>query len=173
MFKIAKSSVLLGALLCYLVMASTNAGVIQSAKAQTTVGGQALSSLTNLGDLVVKGGNHVTDQITKGGLGFLKSAAASVGIQDIQVLINEGNRDLAKGNISETVSELNEIDKALVNDSSLTYGLGQRISQLAQNSSAITDSHSREELSVIGTDLKNLALKSVGAETNSTSGTTE
>jgi hypothetical protein len=172
MFKIAKSSVLLGALLCYLVMASTNAGVIQSAKAQTTVGGQALSSLTNLGDLVVKGGNHVTDQITKGGLGFLKSAAASVGIQDIQVLINEGNRDLAKGNISETVSELNEIDKALVNDSSLTYGLGQRISQLAQNSSAITDSHSREELSVIGTDLKNLALKSVGAETNSTSGTT-
>ena len=59
-------------------MASTNAGVIQSAKAQTTVGGQALSGLTNLGDLVVKGGNHVTDQITKGGLGFLKSETLAV-----------------------------------------------------------------------------------------------
>jgi hypothetical protein len=173
MFKITKSSVLLGALLCYLVMVSTNAGAIQSAKAQTTVGGQALSGLTNLGDLVVKGGNHVTDQITKGGLDFLKSATASVGIHNIQVRINEENQDLATGNMSQAVSELNEIDKALVNDSSLTYGLGQRISQLAQNSSAITDSHSREELSAIGTDLKNLALNSVGAETNSTSGTTE
>jgi hypothetical protein len=171
MFKIMKSAVLLGALLLSSVMVSTSTGTIQSAKAQTTVGEQVLTGLTNLGDQIVKGGNHVADQITKGGLGFLKSAAAFVGIHNIQLRINEENQALAKGNTSGAVSELNQIDKALVNDSSLMYGLGQRISQLAQNSSAITDSHSREQLSVIGTDLKNLALNSVGARTNST-GTT-
>jgi len=172
MFKITKSAVLLGALLLSSVMVSANAGVIQSAKAQTTVGGQMLSGLTNLGDQVVNGGNHIADQISKGGLGFLKSAAAFVGVHNIQLRINEENQDLAKGNTAGAVSALNEIDKALVNDSSLVYGLGQRISQLAQNSSAITDSNSREQLSAIGTDLKNLALDSVGAKANSTSGTT-
>lgn len=172
MFRITKSGVLLGALVLSSVMVSTNGGVIQSAKAQTTVGGQILSGLTNLGDQVVKGGNHIADQATKGGHGFLKSAAAFVGIHNIQLRINEENKDVAKRNTSGAVSELNQIDKALVNDSSLTYGLGQRISQLAQNSSAITDSHSREQLSAIGTDLKNLALNSVGAKANSTSGTT-
>jgi hypothetical protein len=172
MFKITKSAVLLGALLLSSVMVSANAGVIQSAKAQTTVGGQMLSGLTNLGDQVVNGGNHIADQISKGGLGFLKSAAAFVGVHNIQLRINEENQDLAKGNTAGAVSALNEIDKALVNDSSLVYGLGQRISQLAQNSSAITDSNSREQLSAIGTDLKNLALNSVGAKASSTSGTT-
>jgi hypothetical protein len=172
MFKITKSAVLLGALLLSGVMVSANAGVIQSAKAQTTVGGQMLSGLTNLGDQVVNGGNHIADQISKGGLGFLKSAAAFVGVHNIQLRINEENQDLAKGNTAGAVSALNEIDKALVNDSSLVYGLGQRISQLAQNSSAITDSNSREQLSAIGTDLKNLALNSVGAKASSTSGTT-
>jgi hypothetical protein len=172
MFKITKSAVLLAALLLSSVMVSTNAGVIQSAKAQTTVGGQIISGFTNLGDQVVKGGNNVAAQITKGGLGFLKSAAAFVGIHNVQLRINEENKDLAKGNTSGAVSELNQIDKVLVNDSSMMYGLGQRISQLAQNSSAITDSNSREQLSAIGTDLKNLALNSVGTKVNSTSGTT-
>ncbi|HZE79183.1 MAG TPA: hypothetical protein VE089_11615 [Nitrososphaeraceae archaeon] len=172
MYKITKSSVLVAALLCYLVIVSTNVGVIQSAKAQTTVGGQTLSALANLGDQVVNEGNHVVDQIHKGGLGFLKSALAAVGIHNIQVRINEENQDLAKGNTSGAILALNQIDKALVNDSSLMYGLGQRISELGHNNSAITDSHSREELSAIGTALKNLALDSVGAKANSTSGTT-
>ena len=67
------------------MIVSTNVGVIQSAKAQTTVGGQTLSALANLGDQVVNEGNHVVDQIHKGGLGFLKSALAAVGIHNIQV----------------------------------------------------------------------------------------
>jgi hypothetical protein len=171
MSKITNLADLLAVLLLSSLVVSTGTGGAQSVKAQTTVGERLLTGLTNLGDQVVKGGNHVADQINKGGLGFLKSAAAFVGIHNIQLRINEENKALAKNNMSGATSELKQIDKALVNDSSLTYGLGQRISQLAQNSSAISDSHSREQLSAIGTDLKNLALNSVGAKANSTTGT--
>lgn len=163
MFKTTKPAYLLVALLLSGLMINASVGNTQSAKAQTAVGEQVLTGLTNLGDQVVKGGNHVADQITKGGLSFLKSAAAFVGIHNIQLRINEENKALAKGNTSGGASQLGQIDTALVNDSSLMYGLGQRISQLSQNSSAITDIHSKEQLSAIGTDLKNLALNSVGA----------
>jgi hypothetical protein len=167
MFKTARSSVVIAALLLSSLMVSTSAiggaGFLQSAKAQTTAGEQILGGLTNLRDQIVKGGNHVADQITKGGLAGLKSAAAFVGIHNVQLYINSANKDLAKGNSSGAVSDLKRVDKALVNDSSLMYGLGQRISQLAQNSSAISDSHSRDQLAAIGTDLKNLALNTVGA----------
>src|SRR5947208_12192020 len=145
MSQITKSGILIVALLLSTMMLGTVTSAVQSAKA--ALGENILGGLTNLGDQVVKGGNHVVDQIAKGGLGFLKSAAAFVGIHNIQLRINEENQDLTKGNTAGAVSALNEIDKALVNDSSMMYGLGQRISQLAQNSSAITDSNSREQLS--------------------------
>jgi hypothetical protein len=151
------------------MLLSTATSVIQSAKAP--LGESMLGGLTNLGDQIVKGGNHVVDQIAKGGVGFLKSAAAFVGIHNIQLRINAANQDLAKGNTTGAASELKQVDKALLNDSSLKYGLGQRISQIA-NSSAAMDSHSREQLSAISNDLKNLALNSVGVRANSTSNTT-
>jgi len=109
------------------------------------------------------------DQISKGGLGFLKSAAAFVGLHNVQLYINAANKDVAKSNTSGVVSDLKRVDRALVNGSSLMYGLGRRISQLAQNSSAISDSHSRDQSAAIGTDLKNLALNSVGGKAGSTS----
>jgi hypothetical protein len=49
------------------------------------------------------------------------------------------------------------------------YGLGQEVSQIAQNNSAPMDSHSKQMLSAIGTDLKNIALNSQGVLTNTTS----
>jgi hypothetical protein len=109
-------------------------------KAKTTAVNKSFGGLTNLRDQTVKGGNHVEDQIAKRGLGFLKSAAASLGIHKVQFYINSANKDLAKGNTSGAASDLQRVDKALVNDTSLMYGLGQRISQLAQNSSAISHS---------------------------------
>jgi len=89
----------------------------------------------------------------------------------MQLHINAANQDLAKSNTTGAASELKQVDKALLNDSSLTYGLGQRISQIAQNNSAPMDSHSREQLSALGTTLKNLALNSEGVRANSTSNT--
>jgi hypothetical protein len=79
---------------------------------------------------------------------------------------------LAKRNTLGASLELKQIDKGLLNDSSLMYGLGQRIAQIAQNNSAAIDSHSREQLSAIGADLKNLALNSVGTRANSSNSTT-
>jgi len=126
--------------------------------------------LTNLGDQIVKGGDQVVNQIAKGGVGFLKSAASFVSLHDIQLHINAANQDLAKSNNAGVASELKQADKALKNDSSLMYGLGQRISQIANSSSAM-DSHSREQLSAISNDLKNLALNSEGVRANSTRNT--
>lgn len=170
MSQITKSGILIVALLLSTMMLGTVTSVVQSAKA--ALGENILGGLTNLGDQVVKGGNHVANQIVKGGVGFLKSAAAFVGIHNVQLRINAANQDLAKSNTTGAASELKQVDKALMNDSGLTYGLGQRVSQIAQNNSAAMDSHSREQLSAIGTDLKNLALNSVGIRANSTSYTT-
>jgi hypothetical protein len=163
MSQITKSTILIVALLLSTMLLSTATTIIQSAKA--ALGETILGGITNLNDQIVKGGNHVVDQIAKGGAGFLKSAAAFVGIRNIQLHINAANQDLAKNN---TTGELKQIDKALLNDSSFTYGLGQRINQIAQNNSAPMDNHSRQLLTAIGTDLKNLALNSVGVRANST-----
>lgn len=124
--------------------------------------------LLNLGDQIVKGGNHVVNEIVKGGKGFLKSAAAFVGIRNVILRINDANQDLAKGNTSGAALELKQANKALLNDSSFTYGLGQRISQITQNKSAGIDPISRAQLSAIATDLKALSLNSVGVNPNST-----
>lgn len=167
MSQITKSSILILGSLLSILLPGTATTVLQPAKA--ALGETMLGGLTNLGDQIVKGGNHVVSQITKAGVGFLKSAAAFVGIHNIQLRINAANQDLAKNNVTGATSELKQLDKALLNDSSLTYGLGQRLSQIAQNNSAGIDSHSREQLSAIGNDLKNLALNSVGTKANSTS----
>ena len=107
----------------------------------------------------------------KGGVGFLKSAASFVGLHYMQLHINAANQDLAKSNNAGVFSELKQANKALKNDGILMYGLGQRISQIAQNNSASMHSHSREQLSVLGTTLKNLALNCEGVRANSTSNT--
>ena len=60
------------------------------------------------------------------------------------------------------------INKGLLNDSSLLFGLGHRISQITQNSSASIDSHSKQVLSAIGADLKNLGFNMEGIRSNST-----
>ncbi len=126
--------------------------------------------LSNLGSNRERG-DQVVNQIGKGGVGFLKSAASFVGLYYIQLHINAANRDLAKSNNAGGALKLKQVNMALKNDGSLMYGLGQRISQVARNNSAPMHSHSREQLSALGTTLKNLALASEGVRANSTSNT--
>jgi len=90
MSQTTKSAILIVALLLSTMLLGTATTVIQSAKA--ALGESILGGLTNLNDQVVKGGNHVVNQITKGGVGFLKSAAAFVGIHNIQLRINAANK---------------------------------------------------------------------------------
>jgi CII-binding regulator of phage lambda lysogenization HflD len=88
----------------------------------------------------------------------LKSAASFVGLHYMQLHINAANQDLAKSNNAGVALKLKQANKALKNDSSLLDGLGQRISQIARNNSAPMHSHSREQLSALGTALKILLL---------------
>ncbi|MDQ6667827.1 MAG: hypothetical protein M3Y53_06325 [Thermoproteota archaeon] len=170
MSQITKSAILVVVLLVSTMLLTTGTSTTQSAKAQTTVGETMLGGLTNVRDQIVKGGNHVVDQITKGGIRFLTSVGASV--PNERVYINAAYQDMAKGNTAGAGTELKQLNANFLNDSSLVYGLGQEISRIAQNNSAPMDSHSKQMLSAIGTDLKNLALNSEGVRANSTSNST-
>lgn len=168
MSQIIKPAILIIALLLSTMLLSTATTGIQSAKAALSE--SVVGALTNLHDQIVKGGNHVVDQITKGGIGFLTSVAASV--PNERVYINAAYQDMAKGNTAGAGTELKQLNANFINDSSLVYGLGQEVSLIAQNNSAPMDSHSKQMLSAIGTDLKNLALTSQGVRANSTSNST-
>ena len=170
MSQITKSVILVVVLLVSTMLLTTGTSITQSAKAQTTLGQNMLGELTNIRDQVVKGGNHVVDQITKGGIGFLTSVGASV--PNERVYINAAYQDMAKGDTAGAGTELKQLNANFLNDSSLVYGLGQEVSQIAQNTSAPMDSHSKQMLSAIGTDLKNVALNSEGVRANSTSNST-
>ena len=168
MSQIIKPAILIVALLLSTMLLSTATTGIQSAKAALSE--SVVGALTNLHDQIVKGGNHVVDQITKGGIGFLTSVGASV--PNERVYINAAYQDMAKGNTAGAGTELKQLNANFLNDSSLVYGLGQEVSLIAQNNSAPMDSHSKQMLSAIGTDLKNLALTSQGVRANSTSNST-
>jgi hypothetical protein len=170
MSQITKSTILIVALLFSAVLLTTGTSATEPAKAQTTVGENMLGGLTNIRDQIVKGGNHVVDQITKGGIRFLTSVGASV--PNERVYINAAYQDMAKGDTAGAGTELKQLNANFLNESSLVYGLGQEISQIAQNTSAPMDSHSKQMLSAIGTDLKNVALNSEGVRANSTSNST-
>ena len=118
----------------------------------------------------MKGGNHVVSQITKGGIGFLTSLGAS--LPNERVYDDAAYQDMAKGNTTGAGTELKQLNANFLNDSSLVYGLGQEVSIIAQNSSVPMDSHSKQMLSAIGSDLKNVALNSEGVRANSTSNRT-
>jgi hypothetical protein len=142
--------------------------VTTTAKAQTTVGGHLTAALKIINDKIVEGGQSVVKQSVKGGIGFLKHIASIFGVHDIEDHTNVAGQDLTKGNTTGASSELKTVNKALLNDSGTLYGLGQRISQIAQNSSASINSYTKQLLSAIGLDLKNLSFNMEGIHTTST-----
>ncbi|MFZ0894622.1 MAG: hypothetical protein WAZ77_08985 [Candidatus Nitrosopolaris sp.] len=165
MSQITKPAILIVALLLSTMLLSSTTTVIQSAKA--ALGDSVLGGLTDLNSQIVNAGNHVVSQIAKGGLGFLTSVGSS--LPNVRVHINTAYQDIVKGDSAGARTELNELNANFLNDSSLVYGLGQQLNQIAQNNSAPMDSHSRQILSAIGTDLKYVALTSEGVRANSTS----
>jgi hypothetical protein len=165
-----KSAILVVVVLVSTMLLTTGTSITQNAKAQPSVGENILGGLTNIRDQIVKGGNHVVDQITKGGIGFLTSLGAN--LPNERVYINAAYQDMAKGNTAGAGTELKGLNANFLNDSDLVYGLGQELSRIAQNNSAAMDSHSKQMVSAIGTDLKNIALNSEGVRANSTSNST-
>jgi hypothetical protein len=170
MLQIEKTVSIVATLVLSTALLTTSTSGLQFAKAQTTVGENMFGGLTSLRDQIVKGGNHAIDQITKGGIGFLTAVGSN--IPNVRVHVDRAYQDMIKGNTAGAGSEIKELNANFLNDSSLVYGLGQELSQIAQNTSVSTDSHSRQMLSAIGTDLKNIALNSEGVGANSTSNST-
>jgi hypothetical protein len=168
MLQIGKTARIVAALILSTALLATSTSGLQFANAQTIVGENMLGGLTSLRDEIVKGGNHVIDQVTKGGSGFLTAVGSN--IPNVRVHVDRAYQDIIKGNIAGAGTELKELNANFLNDSSLVYGLGQELSQIAQNASV--SSHSRQMLSAIGTDLKNVALNSEGVGANSTSNST-
>lgn len=158
----------LAALLLSTVLFTTGAGAFQSVRAQTNNTGGLFGTLANFKDQIVKGGNHVADQIAKGGAGFLNGIAASV--PNARVHFDTTYQDIVKDDKTGAGTQLKELYADFVNDSQLTYGLGEELNQIAQNNSAHIDSHTKQMLSAIGTDLKAIALGS--GKSNSTSAST-
>jgi hypothetical protein len=150
------------------VLLTTGGSAFQSARAQTNNTGGLFGTLANFKDQIVKGGNHVADQIAKGGARFLNGIAASV--PNARVHFDTTYQDIAKDDKTGAGTQLKELYADFVNDSQLTYGLGEELNQIAQNNSAHIDSHTKQMLSAIGTDLKAIALGS--GKSNSTSNST-
>ena len=63
-------------------------------------------------------------------------------------------------------TQLKQLYANFVNDSELAYGIGQELDQIAQNNSAHIDSHIKQILSAMGTDLKDIALRSNSTSTS-------
>ncbi len=162
MLKTSKSAILVVGLLISAALLTAITSVTKYATAQTTVGGHLGAALKIINDQIVAGGQNVVKQTAKGGIGFLKQVASFFGVHDLEDHINATSHDLAKGNTMGASSELKIINKGLLNDSSLIYGLGKWITQVTQNSSASIDTHSKQMLSAIGAELKKLGFNMEG-----------
>lgn len=142
---------------------TTGAGAFQSARAQTNSTG-LFGTLASFKDQIVKGGSHIADQVTKGGVGFLSTIAANV--PNVRVHFDTTYQDMVKNDKTGEGTQLKQLYANFLNDSETVYGLGQELNQLAQSKSTQTDSHTKQIISAVGTDLKNIALGS--GKSNST-----
>jgi hypothetical protein len=75
-------------------------------------------------------------------------------------------QDIIKDDKTGAGTQLKQLYANFVNDSELAYGLGQELDQIAQNNSAHIDSHIKQILSAISTDLKDIALRSNSTRAN-------
>jgi hypothetical protein len=147
----------LAVLILSAVLLTTSGSANQPARAQTNNTGGLLSA-SNFKDQIVKGGNHVMDEITKGGAGFLNATAAH--LPNVKDHFGTTYQDIIKDDKTGAGTQLKQLYANFVNDSELAYGLGQELDQIAQNNSAHVDIHIRQILSAISTDLKDIALRS-------------
>lgn len=143
------------------------ASTFQLARAQTNSTG-LFGSSANFQNKIVKEGSHIVDQITKGGAGFLNSIAAN--ITNARPHFDAIYQDIVKDNKTGADTQLKQLYAHFFNDSETAYGLGQELNQLAQSKSAQIDSHTKQIIAAIGTDLKDIALGY--GKSNSTSNTT-
>lgn len=151
------------ALLLSTVLIMTVATTFQLVNAQSNLGGSLFGNLTNVRDQIVKGGNNVAHQISKGGVGLLPAFGAAAHL-------NAAYRDTVKADYAGARTELKKLYANFLNDSETVDGLSQELSQIAQNNSVNIDSHTKQLLSAVGVDLREIALGS-GNYNSTTNGT--
>ncbi len=160
------TAALLGALI--ISAALFTSGAFQSARAQTNNTGGLLGALANFHEQIVKGGSNIADQIGKGGASVLNSIAAAV--PNVRAHFDTTYQDIVKNDKSGAGTQLDQLYANYLNDSETVYGLGQELNQLAHSNSAQIDSHTKQIIAAVGTDLKDIAVGS--GKTNSTSNST-
>ena len=171
MSETTKSTIFLVALLLSAAFLTGITSLAHTVKAQTTIGQHISANLKSITDQIVAGGESVVRDSEKVGVAFLKSAGALFGVHDIADHVTAASHDLANGDATGASSELKMANRALLNDSSFLYGLGQIESKIAENSTAVPNVNDRLLLAAIGADLRNVALNSEGIRGNSTTGT--
>jgi hypothetical protein len=157
------ASAVLAALFLSAILLTASESASQPARAQTNNTGGPFTTSANFKDQIVKGGNHVLDQITKGGAGFLNATAAN--LPNVRANFGSTYQDIIKDDKAGAGTQLKQLYVNFVNDSELAYGLGQELNQIAQNNTAHIDGHTKQILSAIGTDLKDIALRSNSTST--------
>jgi len=140
------------------ILLTTSENTFQPARAQTNNTAGLSITLGNFRDQIVKGGNHILDQIRKGGAGFLNATGAN--LPNVRVHFGSTYQDIIRDDKAGAGTQLKQLYANFVNDSELAYGLGQELDQIAQNNTAHIDGHTKQILSAIGTDLKDIALRS-------------
>jgi hypothetical protein len=86
--------------------------------------------------------------------------ATAVHLPNVEAHFGTTYQDIIKDDKAEAGTQLKQLYTNFVNDSELAYGLGQELDQIVQNNSAHIDNHTKQILSAIGTDLKDIALRS-------------
>jgi hypothetical protein len=132
-----------------------------------TIGGQMLTGASQLRDQIVGGGQYIVNEVSKGGLAFLKGLGTATGIHDVEIHINAARQDLANGNTATAATELNKADMALKNDSITISGLGEEVTAIAQNKSMSLNDNTRNLLSTLGNDLSSISLQMEGVNMTS------
>src|SRR5262249_50789706 len=132
-------------------------------RAETNNTGGLSISLGNFRDQIVKGGNHILDQITKGGAAYLNATVAN--LPNVRANFGSTYQDIIKDDKAGAGTQLKQLYASFVNDTELAYGLGEELNLIAQNNSVHIDGHTKQILCAIGTDLKEIALRSNSTST--------
>src|SRR5215467_15891839 len=97
------------------ILLTTSESAFQLATAQTNNTAGLSITLGNFRDQIVKGGNHILDQITKGGAGFLNATAAN--LPNVRVHFGSTYQDIIKDDRAGAGTQLKQLYANFVNDS--------------------------------------------------------
>jgi hypothetical protein len=121
---------------------------ISQAEGQT-VGKQLMDAL--------QAGEGVVRQIEDGGISVINDIERLFGVRDVENHVDKAREALAQGNSEAASAAITTVDETLQNSSAHISGLGQHITNIAENQSLSIDQATRQTLMEIGDALISVA----------------